>query len=207
MQVANKHHSFSDLVLLHEQGNKCRKSRLVIIPGSNRKILSACQRKAKSSPCNKSLIHCIKTKGKLFFSIKSVENTLFNDTSPSCCMTFYNSVKHEFFLMTSHHATNTVSITKLYISIILHLFFLLLSVLSETCYGQKSVFDLKTALSTLLPKAEIHSKSLVTMTCISVHCLTAKLLAVILISALCYKNVFILISGKYETCSGYVYVF
>lgn len=87
------------------------------------------------------------------------------------------------------------------------LFFLLWSALNETCYGQKTEFGLDCDIH-LIPKAEIHSKILVMMTCSSVHYLVAKLLAIILIlqyhvvQSRCkrklvwsYGNVFILISG------------
>lgn len=51
-----------------------------LIPTSNRKILSVCQRKAKSSTANKSLIHYFKTKGNMIF-IEDVKTVLFNVAS------------------------------------------------------------------------------------------------------------------------------
>lgn len=42
-------------------------------------------------------------------------------------------------------------------------------------FSQNRAFGLKTAISTLLPEAEVLAKILVIMTCISVHCLVAKL--------------------------------
>lgn len=61
---------------------------------------------------------------------------------------------------------------------LLCLVFLLTNALNETCFCQKKLV-FKTAVSTLLPKAEIHSTILVTITCSSSHCLIAKLLAII----------------------------
>lgn len=52
----------------------------VLIPGSNRNILSIYQRKTKSSTGNKLPIHYIKTNRKWFF-IEAIKTVSFNDAS------------------------------------------------------------------------------------------------------------------------------
>lgn len=60
----------------------------VLIPGSNRKILPVCLRKAGSSTTNKSPNHYIKTKGNVVFLIEAVNSVSFNDASFPSAVTF-----------------------------------------------------------------------------------------------------------------------